>query len=66
MDVIGKKHTKDKEMGQVVITVYEDSFDVAASQSIDVSELYLIVVGIKDYLDELAESLDKPANMMLQ
>lgn len=49
-----KKHTK-----QIVIDVYEDSFEVSASDGMDMLDLYLIFAGALDYLKNYAEYLDK-------
>ena len=48
------KHTK-----QIVIDVYEDSFEVSASDGMDMLDLYLIFAGALDYLKNYAEYLDK-------
>ena len=59
----GKKPTK---VGTITIDVYEDSFEVKATDKIDMFTVWMIAEGIKDYLENLAETLDKPPTTMLQ
>ena len=60
------KHTKENLVGSITIDVYEDSFEVKASQTIDMFTIFLVAAGIQEYLEELSETLDKPASTMLQ
>ena len=66
MENLGKKPTKENLVGSITIDVYEDSFEVKASQTIDMFTIFLVAAGIQEYLEELSETLDKPASTMLQ
>ena len=66
MENRGVKHTKENLVGSITIDVYEDSFEVKASQTIDMFTIFLVAAGIQEYLEELSETLDKPASTMLQ
>lgn len=63
-----KKHTddKDKIVGQIVVNLYEDSFEVKATDQIDFFTIYAVAVGIIEYLENVAEDLDKVDKIMIQ
>lgn len=63
-----KKHTddKDKITGQIVINLYEDSFEVKTTENIDFFTVYAVAAGIMEYLENVAEDLDKVDKIMLQ
>ena len=65
MEKAGKKPT-EKLVGTISISVYEDSFEVKASETIDMFTIWMIATGMQDYLEELSETLDKPPSTMLQ
>lgn len=65
----GKKHTEDttdKITGQIVINLYEDSFEVKTTENVDFFTVYAVAVGIIEYLENVAEDLDKVDKIMLQ
>ena len=67
MDEAGKKPTDaDKPTGQIVIKLYEDSFEVKTTENIDFFTVYAVAVGIIEYLENVAEDLDKVDKIMLQ
>ena len=67
MDEAGKKLTDaDKPIGQIVINLYEDSFEVKTTENIDFFTVYAVAVGIIEYLENVAEDLDKVDKIMLQ
>ena len=62
-----KKHTDlDKITGQIVINLYEDSFEVKTTESVDFFTVYAVAAGIMEYLEDVAEDLDKVDKIMLQ
>lgn len=67
MDELGKKPTDlDKITGQIVINLYEDSFEVKTTESVDFFTVYAVAAGIMEYLESVAEDLDKVDKIMLQ
>lgn len=67
MDELGKKLTDpDKITGQIVINLYEDSFDVKTTENVDFFTVYAVAAGIMEYLEDVAEDLDKVDKIMLQ
>ncbi len=67
MDELGKKPTDlDKITGQIVINLYEDSFEVKTTESVDFFTVYAVAAGIMEYLENIAEDLDKVDKIMLQ
>lgn len=51
--------SKNTEPTNVIqITVYEDSFEVSATDGLDMLDLYLIFSGALDYLRNYAEYLE--------
>ena len=69
----GKKHTEDtadKITGQIVINLYEDSFEVKTTENVDFFTVYAVAAGIMEYLEDVArdieEDLDKVNKIMLQ
>ena len=64
-----KKHTEDtadKITGQIVINLYEDSFEVKTTETVDLFTVYAVAVGIIEYLEDVAKDLDKVDKIMLQ
>ena len=66
MEEAGKKPTKEKLVGKITIDVYEDSFEVKASEAIDMFTVWAVAVGIQEYLENIAEDLDTVTKVMLQ
>ncbi len=62
MEEIGKKPTK---VGVITIDVYEDSFEVKASDAIDMFIVWTVAVGMQEYLEELVETLDEATRKMI-
>ena len=64
----GKKHTDaaDKITGQIVINLYEDSFEVKTTETVDLFTVWAVAIGIQEYLENIAEDLDKVDKIMLQ
>ena len=62
------KNTKesDKITGQIVINLYEDSFEVKTTENVDFFTIYAVSAGIMEYLENIAEDLDKVDKIMLQ
>lgn len=58
-----KKHTEEKSLNTITITVYEDSFEVSASEGLDLLDLYLVFSGALDYLKELSYYLETNKNV---
>ena len=61
----GKKPTETL-VGTITIDVYEDSFEVKATDKIDMFTVWMVAEGMKDYLENLAETLDNVPTTMLQ
>ena len=55
----------NKKLGTITIDVYEDSFEVKASEKIDLMTVWMVATGMQDYLEELAEKLDKAPSSMI-
>ena len=63
----GKKHTDaDAITGQSVINLYEDSFEVKTTETVDLFTVWAVAIGIQEYLENIAEDLDKVDKIMLQ
>ena len=65
----GKKHTEDtsdKITGQIVINLYDDSFEVKTTETVDLFTVWAVAIGIQEYLENIAEDLDKVDKIMLQ
>ena len=63
----GKKHTESNEItGQIVINLYEDSFEVKTTETVDLFTVWAVAIGIQEYLENIAEDLDKVNKIMLQ
>ena len=67
---LGKKPTDGSPdgaiIGKITINLYEDSFEVKASDAIDMFTVWAVAVGIQEYLENIAEDLDKVDKIMLQ
>ena len=61
----GDKHT-DNIIGQIVINLYEDSFEVKTTETVDLFTVWAVAIGIQEYLENIAEDLDKVDKIMLQ
>jgi hypothetical protein len=62
-----KKYTDtDKITGQIVINLYEDSFEVKTTETVDLFTVWAVAIGIQEYLENIAEDLDKVDKIMLQ
>ena len=66
----GKKHTDanadEKLTGQIVINLYEDSFEVKTTENVDLFTVWAVAIGIQEYLEDVAQDLDKVGKIMLQ
>jgi len=65
----GKKHTNaaaDPLVGQIVINLFEDSFEVKVTDQVDFLAIYAVALGIIEYLEKVGEDLDKVEKIMLQ
>ena len=65
MGKAGKKHT-DAITGQIVINLYEDSFEVKTTETVDLFTVWAVAIGIQEYLENIARDLDKVDKIMLQ
>ena len=62
-----KKHIDpDAITGQIVINLYEDSFEVKTTETVDLFTVWAVAIGIQEYLENIAEDLDKVGKIMLQ
>lgn len=63
----GKKLIDQDEItGQIVINLYEDSFEVKATETVDMFTIWAVAMGIQEYLENIAEDLDKVDQIRLQ
>ena len=66
----GKKLTDDSSdpeiTGQIVINLYEDRFEVKATDTVDMFTIWAVAMGIQEYLENIAEGLDKVDRIRLQ
>ena len=65
----GDKHTDadaNAVTGQIVINLYEDSFEVKTTETVDLFTVWAVAIGIQEYLENIAEDLDKVDKIMLQ
>jgi hypothetical protein len=62
------KNTKESDAitGQIVINLYEDSFEVKTTETVDLFTVWAVAIGIQEYLENIAEDLDKVDKIMLQ
>lgn len=65
LDELGKKPT-DAIIGQILINLYEDSFEVKVTDTVDFLDIYTVALGIIEYLQKVGEDLDKVEKIMLQ
>ena len=65
MEEAGKKHTNPL-VGQIVINLFEDSFEVKVTDQVDFLAIYAVALGIIEYLEKVGEDLDKVEKIMLQ
>ena len=62
-----KKHTDaDAITGQIVVNLYQDSFEVKTTETVDLFTVWAVAIGIQEYLENIAEDLDKVDKIMLQ
>ena len=69
MGKAGKKHTDaegNEIVGQIVVNLYEDSFEVKTTESVDLFTVYAVAAGVLEYLEDVAKDLDKVDKIMLQ
>lgn len=69
MEEHGKKPTDadtDKPTARIIINLYEDSFEVKTTENVGFFTVYAVAVGIMEYLENVAEDLDKVDKIMLQ
>lgn len=67
MGKAGKKLIDQDEItGQIVINLYEDSFEVKATETVDMFTIWAVAMGIQEYLENIAEDLDKVDQIRLQ
>lgn len=69
MEEAGKKHTDaatNEIVGQIVINLFEDSFEVKVTDRVDFLAIYSVALGIIEYLEKVGEDLDKVEKIMLQ
>jgi hypothetical protein len=65
LEEAGKKHTNPL-VGQIVINLFEDSFEVKVTDQVDFLAIYAVALGIIEYLEKVGEDLDKVEKIMLQ
>jgi hypothetical protein len=63
---MSKNIENDKIIGQIVINLYSDSFEVNITEKVDMMTIWAVAVGIQEYLENVAEDLDKIDRIRLQ
>jgi hypothetical protein len=66
LEEAGKKLTDNPLVGQIVINLFEDSFEVKVTDKVDFLAIYAVALGIIEYLEKVGEDLDKVEKIMLQ
>ena len=69
LEKAGKKLTKDvskKPNNVITIKVYDNDFEVSATEGLDMLDLYCIFVSALDYLHNYADYLDTKESVTLQ
>jgi hypothetical protein len=70
LEEAGKKLTNatadNTIVGQIVINLFEDSFEVKVTDKVDFLAIYAVALGIIEYLEKVGEDLDKVEKIMLQ
>ena len=69
MEEAGKKPTNaaaDPLVGQIVINLFEDSFEVKVTDKVDLLAIYAVGLAIIEYLEKVGADLDKIEKIMLQ
>jgi len=62
----GKPTEGIKPVNVITINVYEDSFEVAATEGLDMLDLYCIFVGALDWLHNYADYLETKESVTMQ
>lgn len=60
------KNTSKKPNNVITINVYDNDFEVSATEGLDMLDLYCIFVGALDYLHTYADYLDTKESVTLQ
>ena len=63
---MSKNTENDKITGQIVVNLYEDSFEVKTTETVDLFTVWAVAIGIQEYLENIAEDLDKVDKIMIQ
>lgn len=63
---MSKNIENDKIIGQIVINLYSDSFEVTITEKVDMMTIWAVAAGIQEYLENVAEDLDKIDRIRLQ
>ena len=63
---MSKSIKNDEITGQIVVNLYEDSFEVKTSEKVDLFTVYAVAAGILEYLENIATDLDRVDKIMLQ
>lgn len=63
---MSKNTKKDEIIGQIIINLYEDTFEVLLSDNVDLFTVYATAAGIMEYLEEVSEDLERVEKIRLQ
>jgi hypothetical protein len=66
LEELGKKHIDDKPTGCVQIVLYKDHFEVLTTEDIGIDTTYIVCATVLDYLENVADDLDKVNQIMLK
>jgi hypothetical protein len=69
LEDLGKKLTDDPDgtvKGVFSVVLYDDHFKVLTTENLGIDDVYILCATVMDYLENVADDLDKVNKIMLQ